>query len=375
MPVPVTLSKATFKSKIDRYVNKAVELTGAEEIADGDKAGEFAQDLFGDKTTTSSINAKLAAKTKIELTDYTSIDQAVKFLLSNKIIFPSQTINTVSRLLNSLPLGEQLVLQKAVSNEETGKECENLAELIEEFNKSTILKDYLRLRGPIIQEEEWKPESIKVNDAGLSLIKANPGAASVIMEFRKAQNKLNEARIVRFRSSILGPLVPLPFGVLAGGGNLDPLMPVDMRGAGPMIADMRAGSSGGFALGTVAYPTQWRPVSDSTFISNGLKMSLAQVTSALTEKGVNVDDDVKNNVNKVVDDLEKAEKAVKANRDVLTKYNNLLSSGEVTARRGEKVDINEMTQIVDQYNTSMKAKNKSEVKILRVLAVLASRLY
>jgi hypothetical protein len=340
------LTSGSSKSKIDEYVlAAAIRAPGAKTAAQ-----QFANDL------------------------YKKPADAVQWLKDNNMLFVGELIYTVKKLLNHLPLVEQLALQKAVISPETGKECENFSELLNVFETSTALKDYLKTLSPPKVDTDYIPDQIKVNPVnGLSLIAANPLSASVIMEYRKAQNKLAEARLVRLVPAAFP--VSLPYGILAGGGNLDPLMPVEMRGAGPMIAAMRAGSYGSFALGTVGYPTQWRPVSDSTFIANQLETSLAQVTSALDAKGIKIDPDVKKKVEEVNKDLKEAEEDVKKNRDILTKYNNMLSSGEVLPKTSAESSISEMEKIVEKYNTNMKLKNKSEVKILRVLAVLASKLY
>jgi hypothetical protein len=360
--MPIVLSKESSEPKIKSYT-PAPGYTAAE---------TFAKDLFGDKTTIDAAK-KAATSSTPPSTIYVSIHNAVEFLKSSGAISSMDVIFNVPRLLTALPLADQIALQNTVQLRETGEACANIRELVAEFEKSEFLKEYLATKKPTSTEAEWEPEQIEVNPVkGLSLIAANPLSASVIMEHRKAQNKLAEARLVRLVPSAFP--VSLPYGVLAGGGNLDPLMPVDMRGAGPMIAAMRAGSSGGFALGTVGYPTQWRPVSDSTFISHQLAASLKQVTKALAAKGVTIDPDVEAKVKEVNAALKLAEENVKENRNVLNKFNNMLSSGDVLPENG-KASLAEITNVVTKYNDNMKLKNKNEVKILRVLSVLASKLY
>jgi hypothetical protein len=340
------LTSGSSKSKIDDYA------VGGRPAGAKTEAQHFAHDLFN--------NPKTAI-------DYLKSD-AVKSL------HKSEAIYTVERLLSHLSLKDQIALQKAVISPETGKECTDLAELIAVFKTSDTLKTELdkpEYGKPAKDTSKFEPPSIEVNPVnGLSLIAADPLSASVVLEHRKAQNKLAEARLIRIVGSPFP--TPFPFRVLGGGGNLDPLMPIDMRGAGPMIAAMRAGS---FALGTVGYPTQWRPVSDSTFISYQLDASLAQVTKGLAAKGITIEPTTVTQIENVNKALKKAEKDVKENRDVLNKYNNMLASGDVKPKDASDATITEMKEIVDKYNENLKAKNKSEVKILRVLAVLAAKLY
>ena len=307
---------------------------------------------------------------------FNSPNTAIEYLRSDpvKSLHKSEAIYTVERLLSHLPLKDQIALQKAVISPDTGKECTDLAELIAVFKTSDTLKTELdkpEYGKPAKDTSKFEPPSIEVNPIkGLSLIAADPLSASVVLEHRKAQNKLAEARLIRIVGSPFH--TSIPFRVLAGGGNLDPLMPIDMRGAGPMIAAMRAGS---FALGTVGYPTQWRPVSDSTFISYQLDASLAQVTKGLEAKGITIEPSTVTQIENVNRALKDAEKNVKENRDILNKYNNMLASGEVKPKDAGDATLADMKKIVEKYNENLKAKNKSEVKILRVLAVLAAKLY
>jgi hypothetical protein len=342
------LTSGSSKSKIDDYPSGSGRPGGATTAAQ-----HFAHDLFNSPET------------------------AINYLLSDSVksLHKSEAIYTVHKLLNHLPLKDQIALQKAVICTETGRECADLSELVAEFKKSDILKTELdkpKYGKPAKDTSKFEPPSIEVNPVnGLSLFAADPLSASVILEHRKAQNKLAEARLIKM-VGIPSP-TPLPFRVLlGGGGNLDPLMPIDMRGAGPMIAAMRAGS---YALGTVGYPTQWRPVSDSTFISYQLEASLAQVTKGLAAKGIQIDSATVTQIENVNQTLKDAEKAVKENRDILNKYNNMLASGDVIPSSAGEATLAEMKIIVDKYNDNLKAKNKSEVKILRVLAVLAAKLY
>jgi hypothetical protein len=127
-----------------------------------------------------------------------------------------------------------------------------------------------------------------------------------------------------------------------------------------MIAAMRAGS---FALGTVGYPTQWRPVSDSTFISYQLDASLAQVTKGLAAKGITIEPATVRQIEDVNKALKKAENDVKENRDILNKYNNMLASGEVKPADSRDATITEMKTIVDKYNENgeIKRHNRNPV--------------
>ena len=192
------------------------------------------------------------------------------------------------------------------------------------------------------------------------------------MQNRATQNKLSAARVTNL---VPGPFGALPVGALlamSGGGELDPLMPIDMRGAGPVIASMKAGFFP-FAIGTAAYPTQWRPVSDTTFLSQALSDSFDHLRNTLSNtKGVTLSNSTVTQVQAVMKKLEKSEEDVKEQRENINQFNNLLASGKAVAKG--TVDYAKIKATVDRYNESLKAQNKYETKILRVIATLGARL-
>jgi hypothetical protein len=166
---------------------------------------------------------------------------------------------------------------------------------------------------------------------------------------------------------------------MKGGADLDISYPIEMRGAGPMIAAMRGGMYP-FMLGTASSPTSWTPVSDRSFISASLRMALASLMSSLKSKNYVLSDDTKTEVDSLITKLEAAEKSVVSYRDNLTSINNAIASGHDSvnkikdgAKDGSQIALADVTKIADEYNNAMKMRQKLENKLFRVVVALGGK--
>jgi hypothetical protein len=213
---------------------------------------------------------------------------------------------------------------------------------------------------------------------GLNLLLLNPTIASVIMAERKRRTAASVAR-----PAMRGSRGVFPFGVgpaptiavYTGGALLNPPVdhPIEMRGGGYDIA-MRGGQMP--LLGP------YRPLTDSSFISTELEIALHKLRATLKAKGKELADDVKNNIDTLISDLKKAEKAVKDTRDKLSLANQAVASGAATpVGNSNRTDANgatvpdgvssiQITTLADQYNDANTRRQKLENKLFRVIIAL-----
>jgi hypothetical protein len=141
---------------------------------------------------------------------------------------------------------------------------------------------------------------------------------------------------------------------------LDPVMPIEMRGAGYAVAHMRGGHFP-LMLGTVGSPTQWRPISDDSFISLSLRQALDSLNNTLKTKHASLDPATKTNVDTLITQLEAAEKAVKDERDNLNSFNNAIATGSANVQGKKNID------------NAMKNRQKLENKLFRVVIALGGK--
>ena len=219
---------------------------------------------------------------------------------------------------------------------------------------------------------------LQINQSNLSLLLANPAVAKVVMAERK---KKNDAAMARPVAMGFGPFggVPPPISMsFVGGANsafasIDSsnYTPIEMRGAGPMLAAMRGGH-GGMVIGTTSSPTQWRPIDDNSFISASLRAAIAQLKANIAQQnnGAKLDDAVNNEVEDNIKKLEDAEKAVRANRDKLTTMNNAIATGY---KATGSVTVADITAATESYNAAMKNRQKLENKLFRVVIALGGK--
>jgi hypothetical protein len=219
---------------------------------------------------------------------------------------------------------------------------------------------------------------LQINQSNLSLLLANPAVAKVVMAERKKKNDAAMARPVSMGLGAFGGVPPPISMSFVGGANsafasIDSsnYTPIEMRGAGPMLAAMRGGM-GGVVIGTTSSPTQWRPIDDNSFISASLRAAYAQLKANLKAQGAELAVDVDAEVNKNITDLENAEKAVRANRDKLNSMNNAIATG-YKAASGSTVDVAEITAATQSYNAAMKNRQKLENKLFRVVIALGGK--
>lgn len=267
---------------------------------------------------------------------------------------------------------------------QTGKSIADLIKLLEDNSDSAKkIRTFLATNGAV--EPTFTHQQIEVNpNNGLNLLLANPMVAAVVMEQRKRQSELALARVAH-SAPMFGAPFGAPFGAFNGpqisvqlmkGGqlpnDLNPEFPIEMRGAGYAMAQMRGGQLP-LMLGTISSPTSWRPVSDSSFISASLKAALASLEQSLTAKGATLADATKTQVAKLITDLEAAEKAVKESRDELNTFNNAIASGNANVKDQKNIDSTTVTRTVEAYNMAMKSRQKLENKLFRVVIALGGK--
>jgi len=211
----------------------------------------------------------------------------------------------------------------------------------------------------------------------LSLLLANPVIAKVVMEQRKKQSLGAYARPVMAHA--FGPFGGVAPGGLdisfRGGANealssIDPMNydPIEMRGAGPMLAAMRGGM--GLLVGTTASPTQWRPIDDNSFISANLESAIDQLEANIVAAGATLEPAVRANVKDLIERLKTAEENVKKERNRLNTMTNAIATG--TKPTGV-VNSNDITAAADSYNAAMKNRQKIENKLFRVVIALGGK--
>jgi hypothetical protein len=263
--------------------------------------------------------------------------------------------------------------------------CTTDNDLVDALETSDALKAYLKNLAPKARNS-WSAPGIKVNPFnGLNLLLSNPNVARVVMDQRKKQTALAAARVIP-SGGLFG--LPLPFmhqpsvSVLFKGGAsgydafdpsvLDPVMPIEMRGAGYAVAHMRGGHFP-LMLGTVGSPTQWRPISDDSFISLSLRQALDSLNNTLKTKHASLDPATKTNVDTLITQLEAAEKAVKDERDNLNSFNNAIATGSANVQGKKNIDSATLSRTVDAYNNAMKNRQKLENKLFRVVIALGGK--
>jgi len=287
--------------------------------------------------------------------------------------------NEKKNLMNAIywPLGQMPGPNQTV--------CTTDNDLLEALETSSVLKTFLKNNAPTVRRP-WAAPGIRVNPfAGLNLLLSNPNVAQVVMDQRKRQSALAQARVIP-SGGLFG--LPLPFmhspsvSVLFKGGAsgydafdpgvLDPVMPIEMRGAGYAVAHMRGGQFP-LMLGTVGSPTQWRPVSDDSFISQSLRQALDSLNDTLKTKNASLDGQTKNNVDTLVLQLEQAEKAVRDARDDLNTFNNAIATGSANVQGKKNINTETLGRTVDAYNNAMKNRQKLENKLFRVVIALGGK--
>jgi len=226
----------------------------------------------------------------------------------------------------------------------------------------------------------YNPPSVNTT-AGLNLLLANPLVATVVMQQRKKQTQAALARPVL--ASGAGPFGP--FGAGPGGlsirmfggasealASIDPLNydPIEMRGAGPMLASMRGGN---YVIGTTSSPTQWRPIDDNSFISASLSAAIKQLQASAAQQGSKLEAAVEQNVNALILALQNAEKAVKDERNKINDMNNAIASGSAKHMPGVDTTAGDIQRAADAYNNAMKNRQKIENKLFRVVIALGGK--
>jgi hypothetical protein len=261
--------------------------------------------------------------------------------------------------------------------------CTTDNDLLEALETSSSLKAFLKGLASR-STQSWTAPGINVNPYnGLNLLLSNPNVARIVMDQRKKQTALAQARVIP-SGGLFG--LPLPFMhqpsvsvLFRGGGSdafdpsiLDPIMPIEMRGSGYAVAHMRGGQFP-IMLGTVGSPTQWRPVSDDSFISLSLRQALDSLNNTLETKKASLDSATKTNVDNLITQLEAAEKAVKDERDNLNTFNNAISTGSADVQNKKHINTATLTRTVEAYNNAMKNRQKLENKLFRVVIALGGK--
>jgi len=298
-------------------------------------------------------------------------------------LFSTVKPTDVKSFVELLPSGERQMLRESIlyAGKKTYADVP-LSELVEKLKKSKALVEFLRGQSTQVL---WTAPQIDVNPYdGLNLLLLQPSITQVVMEKRKKDAELMLARATPLVSGVMGPVGPEVFlrlsSSMSGGANLDPSIPIDMRGAGPIIASMKAGFFNGLAIGTGNSPTQWRPVSDVIFISGQLRAAYNTLLSRIekiTGREKVLSKDVNDHVKSVIDKLEQAEKDVKETRDQLTKYNEIIASGQSSLSKNSRnglVDLTNLKQSVKLYNDAQTLRNRYEQKIFRVISTLGLKL-
>ena len=300
--------------------------------------------------------------------------------LFSKMYKPTSVKDFVERLseVNRLALAEGIAEPGAAASAPgvyPSLKDKSVSSVITELEKIGAFKEFLSGFRPA-SAAPYIP-ALSINDnKNLSLLLANPAIARIVMEERRKQTLAAFARPVAAMGwGPFGGVAPPISMTFRGGANaalasVDPFNydPIEMRGAGPMLAAMR----GGMVIGTTSSPTQWRPIDDNSFISASLRAAIGQLTANLIAQGAKLAPDVNKEVEDNITALEKAEKAVRANRDKLTTMNNAIATG-YKAASGSAVDVAEITAATESYNAAMKNRQKLENKLFRVVIALGGK--
>lgn len=282
---------------------------------------------------------------------------------------------TVLELVSRMPDNERKALIAAVD----GATESNIVEILQ---GSSDLVSHLKSLGPVASASAFAftPPSIGsvINNPGLHLLLANPMVSTVVMAQRKLQTQAAAARVIPVPSGF-------PFGALGpgagglnitvsqrGGAELDPIHPIEMRGAGHMIAAMKGGF-GPFFLGTASSPTSWRPVDDNSFISASLEQALASLKSTLQGTGTSLESKTDTDIQQLITNLKEAEKQVRKSRDALNDMNKAIASGTADHKGKGEISMEVVQKTADAYNQSMKMRQKLENKLFRVVIALGGK--
>jgi len=285
---------------------------------------------------------------------------------------------SVRDFVEHLSEANRLAIAEGIAEGTGSLKDKSVSSVITELEKIGAFKEFLKGFRPA-SSLPFVP-ALSINDnKNLSLLLANPAIARIVMEERKKQSLLAFARPVAAMG--FGPFGGIPPSIsmsFRGGANAalasidySNYAPIEMRGAGPMLAAMRGGH-GGMVIGTTSSPTQWRPIDDNSFISASLEAAIAQLKAniAAQNSGASLDNAVDDKVKSLIKDLKDAEKAVRAERDRLTTMNNAIATGY---KPTGAVSTTEITAATESYNAAMKNRQKLENKLFRVVIALGGK--
>ena len=278
---------------------------------------------------------------------------------------------TVLELVSRMPDNERKALIAAVDGATESN-------IVEKLQGSSDLVSHLKSLAPVASASAFNPPSIGsvINTPGLHLLLANPMVSTVVMAQRKLQTQAAAARVIPVPSGFpFGALGPGGLNITVsqrGGAELDPIHPIEMRGAGHMIAAMKGGF-GPFFLGTASSPTSWRPVDDNSFISASLEQALASLKSTLQGTGTSLESKTDTDIQTLITNLKEAEKQVRKNRDALNDMNKAIASGTADHKGKGEITMDIVQKTADSYNQSMKMRQKLENKLFRVVIALGGK--
>ena len=300
--------------------------------------------------------------------------------LFSKMYKPTSVKDFVERLseVNRLALAEGIAEPGAAASAPgvyPSLKDKSVSSVITELEKIGAFKEFLRGFRPA-SAAPYIP-ALSINDnKNLSLLLANPAIASIVMEERRKKTLAAFARPVAAMGwGPFGGVAPPISMTFRGGANaalasVDPFNydPIEMRGAGPMLAAMRGGV---YVVGTTSSPTQWRPIDDNSFISASLEAAIGQLKANIAQhQGANLDTAVENTVARLIKELKDAEKAVRVERDKITTMNNAIATGY---KPTGTVNTDDITAATESYNAAMKNRQKLENKLFRVVIALGGK--
>jgi hypothetical protein len=214
-----------------------------------------------------------------------------------------------------------------------------------------------------------------VNQPGLNLLLANPTYAALVRAQRAQQAAVMGKAVMATPSPFAGMFGAFNPGALQislqqaqRGGNMDvlemdPYMPVEMRGSGYKYAAI--GGQFGFV--------NFRAPADTSFISAPLEASLATLKGMLAQKGATLDGTVDTRVNGLVADLRHAEQQVIEERDRINTFNREIMSGNINVNRGQSMNHQNIVNTVDSYNKAQERRNKLENKFFKVVIAMGNQ--
>jgi hypothetical protein len=240
------------------------------------------------------------------------------------------------------------------------------AKLAKALSKFQNLVDYFSYRSSKFAAAAPPAPKQMFNYGGLNLLLLNPGYAAIVDAQRKQQAK--NASPARLVSGAPFPFLGRPGGLtisLTGGSQMETLdsnYPIEMRGGGYKFA----------ALGGYFGMVNFRPPTDSSFISQPLETAIQNLKSTLGQKGAKLDNDVEVRVNGLVADLKETEKRIQEHARTLQSYNAGVMSNEIKAESGKTYNIANIEQTVSSYNDAMKRRSKIEGKLFKVVVALGN---